>query len=205
MTRAEFHEVMEDLTAGSDVGLSARGYEVYFEMLGDLPYRVLKVAARMALCQKLYGKFPPIEMLRRISLEVAIGHDARMTAGEAWEIATRACGDCDVEVKGSVERAFRHVPPIVGIAIKRFGFKALYNLPSRAIETARAQFRDIFNGIMAQEKEQAAWTPMIHQELAAIAEEVKRGKIGHEIDRFTPTLAEAVVARRITQKVEGKS
>ena len=145
--------------------------EVYFAMLGDLPIDVLMIAAQKALLTPRWNNaFPSIDMLRSLALESMIGHDSRLTAGEAWQIATKAAWGCDIEVEGSVAKAFKDVPPIVSMAIKRFGFMALYNMPNKSIETARAQFRGIFESLLAQEKEEAMWTHEIRDGLIQLAE-----------------------------------
>lgn len=165
---ADFAKVMAVIGAGCQVHLSDEALEVYYAMLGDLPPKVLMIAGQKALLQPLYGKFPSIELLRRMAVEATAGEEVGVSPGEAWQMATRACWGCDIEVEGSVDRAFAKVPPLVRRAVEQFGFRSLYDLPGNSIETARAQFTRIYERIVAQEREQLLLPPAVRRQLAEV-------------------------------------
>jgi len=151
MTRAEFGACMAILVAATRP-MSEAQTTAYYDLLGDLPPDVLMVACKRSLLESQYPTIPPVGTIRRFAVSVMQGRAVEMTAGEAWSIATKAAGSCDIESPGSVERAFKDVPPLVWKAVETFGFMVLYNLPSNAIETARAQFTRIYDGLLANEE-----------------------------------------------------
>ena len=160
---AEFAKVMAFITGGCGKSLTDAQTEVYFAMLADLPQKALMIAAQRALLQPLYSAFPTIELLRRLAVDSMAGPEVRMTAGEAWGLALKACGACDIEIPGSVERHLGKLPELVRVAISRFGFRSLYDIPPGSMETARAQFIRIYEGLVAQEKERILLTPAIRK------------------------------------------
>jgi hypothetical protein len=168
MTHGEFVEAMAYLTAGLARGLQKESAAVYFDALHDLPAPALWVAVKRALLEHRYATFPSIAMLRDFATLAMRGEAQELPWALAWKLAITAIQRCDVEVDGSVERAFRSVPPIVRQAVEAFGFKALYNLPGAQIEAARAQFRDIYEQLAKHERRTALLPVAIQMELSAI-------------------------------------
>ena len=177
MSRAEFGSIMAYIAAGCQFPLSKEAAEVYFDLLGDLPQKALMIAAKRAVLHHVYRSFPPVALLREFGVDAMRGEVKAMTGGEAWAIATKACGSTDVDVQGSRERAFAKVPEIVKAAVDRFGFMALYNLPNNAVETARAQFVKVFDSIAERERKTDILPAAVQKEIAAMPE-ASRKKLG---------------------------
>ena len=170
MTRAEFREVMAYIEAGVRDGLKRESAEVYYGLLKDLPVEALRLAAKRALLEHRYPTFPTIAMLRDFATLAIRGEVQDLPWGQAWKVATRAIARCDVDVDGSVERAFRDVPPIVRAAVEAFGFMALYNLPPAQMETARAHFRDIYDQLADRQRRTGLLPSVTRDELRSIAD-----------------------------------
>jgi hypothetical protein len=104
-------------------------------------------------------------------------------ARRACAIERKACGNCEIEVEGSFERAFAGVRPLVRKAVEKFGFQALYNLPKNAIDTARAKFVGIYKELVELEPDGAeGWrVPVYGQKSGEILKELRKGrtKEGH--------------------------
>jgi hypothetical protein len=172
----EFAEVITWLSVaiGRPIADDATQHEarmdVYFEMLGDLPLAAFKVAARRCAAERKYQSFPSIAELREMALETTKGTTKELTGAEAFGIALKACNNTDVDVDGSRERAFAKVPPNVKAALDVFGFRAMYNLPSGAIETARAQFTKIFEAIQEREKKTQILPAAVQKQIKEIGQ-----------------------------------
>lgn len=173
-SKNDFVKIMAYITAGTQKSLSVEGINVYFDLLGDLPLEALSIAAKRAVLEHKYATFPSVAMLREFATDAKNGEVKSMTGMEAWGIAVKACGNCDIEVPGSVDRAFAKVPPMVTQAVNLFGFMAIYNLPSSAIETARAQFIKTFDSIASREQKTSLLPESIRQQLAAIGAKEER-------------------------------
>lgn len=151
LNRAEFASCMLIVEAATKP-MSHEQAKSYFELLADLPVDAFLVACKRALIESQYPTIPPIGVLRRLAVSAMQGHVVERTADEAWAIAMKAMARCDIEINGSVDRAFADCPPLVWKAVELFGFMAMYNLPDGAIETARAQFRRVYDGLVANEE-----------------------------------------------------
>lgn len=174
MTKADFLPIIAYIGAGIGKPLAAEAVQVYWDLLGDLPRNVLQLAAKRVLLSHKWATFPSVAELREAAAETMQATVSEMTAGEAWQIATRACWNCDVDIDGDVERAFASVPELVRTAIYRFGFRALYN-PGENLEVMRAQFTRIFDDLAAEQKRQALLPDSLKRQIAAI--DVRHGEL----------------------------
>ncbi len=168
MTKFEFATCTAILEAGAGKTMSKEQVEVYFDLLGDLPVEALLIACKRALLESFYPTIPPIGTLRKMAVSTMQGRISELTAAEAWGLVTKAAGKCDVDQAGSVERAFKDIPPLVWRAVQLFGFMAIYNLPSNAIETARAQFMRIYESLSANEEKLKLLPASVKEEIAQI-------------------------------------
>ena len=198
MKRDEFAEAIAWLTTAigkslvdgeSDQARAERKVRmnVYYECLGDLPIEAFRVACKRCAIERKYQSFPPIAELRELTVFAMQGAIKPMAWAEAWSIAHRACSRCDVNIPGSVEAAFADVPPLVRHAVKAFGFKALYNLPNNAVETARAQFRGVYEQLQEREQRTYLLPASLKKEIAAAGEAQKLAEL--------PTPMKAVIDR----------
>jgi hypothetical protein len=88
MTRTEFAGVMQSIAGAVGKEPSARGAEVYFDLLGDLPLPAFQAAAKRAILEHEYASFPTVAMLRRLAMEAIEATEP--TAGEAFRLACMA-------------------------------------------------------------------------------------------------------------------
>ncbi len=144
--------------------------DVYFECLGDLPLPAFQIAAKRCAIERKYQSFPPIAELRELATETKKGQVKELGGGEAFGMALRAAGRCDVDVPESVVAAFADLPANVNEAVRQFGFMALYNMPSSQVETARAQFTKIFESIVERERKTGILPAPVQAEIQAIGE-----------------------------------
>ncbi len=163
---------MAFIAEGSGFSLSRERAEVYYAMLGDLPMAALMVAAQQSLLEPNFSAFPTIEKLRRLAAETMTPEEAKISGVEAWGVAMKAIARCDIEVEGSVERAFKGVPELIRKAVERFGFRELYNLPNGGHEIARAHFIKLFESLASDVKSNALLPPSLRHEIASIQNEL---------------------------------
>lgn len=168
ISRAKFASIIAYIAGGTQQTLTDAGMEVYYDLLGDLPYEALMIAAKRAVLEHNYATFPPVAILRQFATETKKGEVTRLTGSDAWGMAMKAIARCDAESDGSIERAFVNVPEIVRVAVYSFGFRALYNLPDNGMETARAQFVKLFESIAERERKTGLLPAVVQEQIAAI-------------------------------------
>lgn len=166
MSRQEFVKVMAYLTAGSGKELAQSSLEVYFDLLGDLPYDVLAVAAKRVLLTHPWATFPSVAELREAAALTSRGEVVPLSAAEAWALAWRTAGCTDPEVDGSFARAAKGLPTIVVRAISTFGLNALC-YGKEPVGVLRAQFMKMFEQLAAREHENALLPAATRQAIEA--------------------------------------
>lgn len=158
MTKQEFASEMTWLSvaigkpiAASELETGPR-LEAYFELLGDLPFDVFRIATRRVAVAHPWATFPSIAELRQAAADTLQGNVRAMPGGEAWQLAWRAAARIDPEVEGSTTRACKDLPPLVVEAMKSFGIVALCNADPNF---ARPQFIKIFEALTERENRHA--------------------------------------------------
>lgn len=154
MTRAEFAGVMHYISLAINKPLSADSAEVYFDLLGDLPIAVLKLAAKRVCLEHRWANFPTVAELREAAAATQRGEVSALSAAEAWALAWRAIGRIDLEIDGSVERAFKGLPAVVVDALNALGIANLC-YGKEPVAVIRAQFVKAFEAIAARQKREA--------------------------------------------------
>ncbi len=165
MTLAEFTSIMAYLELGCGRPLSPKAAEVYFDLLGDLPFPVLKAAAQRVILEHPWNTFPSIAELRKASADTFQGHWTYLSPGEAWKLAWNAVCRIDPEQAGSAARACERLPPLVRKALETFG---VVQLCCAKPEFARPQFMKIYEHLSAREQRQALLPAALKREIAAI-------------------------------------
>jgi len=196
---SEFARVMALLEAGCGKKLGDAQVEVYFAMLAHVPLKTLWLAAQRALTQPLYNAFPTVELLLRMAMEIE--SPPVPTFAEAWALALRADARLlrDVRRDYIVHRGgkrylrdewndavYASLPPPVARALRCIG-------ELRNTETCRAQFRQMYEGIVTEVKV-IAMLPVEarremeqigHQRSAEVAELIPNLKDGNVIEERT--------------------
>lgn len=176
----EFARIMAVITFGCGKSLNESQAEVYYAMLGDIPAPVLLIAAQKALLQPLYSAFPTIELLRRMAMEVS--GPKMPTFEEAWKLASKANRSLRRHVLNADYRIVRGGKEMTPTEWNEEIYASLPDSVSKVLrslgelfdnEACRAQFRQMYEGVVAEEKSKAMLTPAIRNELAAV-EETKR-------------------------------
>lgn len=151
MTRDEFLQVVAYITAGSGKSLASDSIAVYYDCLGDLPFEVLKLAAKRVVLEHRWATFPTVAELREAATKTAKGELTELSPAEAWELAWGAIGRIDPEVDGSFARATKDFPALVTRAIQVFGLSSLCH-GNEPLTVVRAQFMRIFEQLASRER-----------------------------------------------------
>lgn len=182
MTLAEFSEVIQFLERSSGRVIATtptaalERTNIYYSFLGDLPIDVLRCAAEKVLLEPLYNQFPTIEALRRLATDSAA--PPAIPANEAWKLAWDAACKIDPS-NGAVYRCrdgklwsskteyqVSQLPPMVQEAVRRFG--GLNMLANTEGKFAREPFCRIYDGVVAQERQQRLLPEGLRRRIAAI-------------------------------------
>lgn len=120
----------------------------YVMALDDLTFVEIR-AAISKLC-KTAKFFPTVAEIYEAAESVKETAKGAVTldAGQAWEEAMRLVKTCHMY------KPWTFSTPEVEQAVKQFGKMELIALEESAMNTARAQFRNIYNGIISRKKEQ---------------------------------------------------
>ena len=119
----------------------------YITAMDDLTFVEVK-AALTKLCRtaKFFPTVAEIYEAAESVKQTAQG-DGQKDAGQAWEEVMRLVKTCHMY------KPWTYSTPEVEQAVKQFGKMELISLEESAMNTARAQFRNIYNGILARKKE----------------------------------------------------
>lgn len=171
MTRIEFAKVAAYVGTAVGKPLTPDGLEVYFDLLGDLDFEVLMVAARRVVLEHKYPTFPSVAELRAAAVESARGQVSEFSPAEAWALAWRVACDTDPECDGSFDRACKRAkaPPLVVEAIRTFGLNSLcYGEDPQGV--VRGQFLKVFEQLAGRDRRAALLPPQTRAALADIRE-----------------------------------
>lgn len=141
MDRLDFVEVMAMLSAGIGKPMADDQLEVYFDLLGDLPVEVLRMAAKTVLLEHRYSTIPTIAELRQLATEI-MHPELKMDAGEAIRIARLAIREYGYmrPIEGLAS-----LPPMIAEAVSRIGWVAFCDSENQ--EALRAHFTRIYDGL----------------------------------------------------------
>lgn len=169
MTRDEFAQVTAYIAIGCGKDLTTEALEVYFDLLGDLPFEVAKTAAWRVLTEHKYATFPSIAEIRAAAVDTARGQVSELSEAEAWAVAWKIAGDTDPEIPGSFHRACeRHkAVPLVVEAVRAFGLQAIC-YGQEPVGVVRGQFLKVFGQLAARDRRAALLPPGTHAALKDI-------------------------------------
>ena len=119
----------------------------YITAMDDLTFVEVK-AALTKLCRTAKF-FPTVSEIYEAaeSVKNTAQGTTELDAGQAWEEVMRLGKTCHMY------RPWTYSTPEVAQAVKQCGKMELISLEESAMNTARAQFRNIYNGILARKKE----------------------------------------------------
>ena len=120
----------------------------YTGVLSDLSFHQVR-AALFKLVRTLKYFPTPAEIIEAAEeIGRAAGDNQLPTAGEAWEEAMKLVKTCHMY------KPWMYSCPEVAKAVEQFGRESLVRLDQSEVGRARAQFRNIYNEILEQEKAQ---------------------------------------------------
>jgi hypothetical protein len=186
MTRLEFAECMAYLAAGSGKALSAESAEVYFDLLGDLPIDLLRLACKKVLIEHRYATFPTVAAIRDAASPVSL----EATPGEAWEAAKKVAARYDHEIQGpylvvrqghtkeypsQFARLTDGLPLAIVRAIEIIGVESLRTGKD---EVVRAQFLKVFSDLLERARRGDLLPAPVKEEVRALAVATQAKAIG---------------------------
>lgn len=120
---------------------------LYSEVLSDIPLPMLqKVCRKMLIEQRNIPAVADIIAAGRSLVGEVTGERVKAFA-EAWEEVQRNVKDCFVYAKPEWSTLE------IALAVQSFGYKELCELPADQMQTARAQFRRIYEDVCARTME----------------------------------------------------
>ena len=119
----------------------------YVMALDDLSF--VEIRAALSKLTKTAKFFPTVAEIYEAaeSVKNTAQGTTELDAGQAWEEVMRLVKTCHMY------KPWTYSTPEVEQAVKQFGKMELISLEESAMNTARAQFRNIYNGILARKKE----------------------------------------------------
>jgi hypothetical protein len=169
MQLTEFAEIMAFLEATSGKSPPKGAVKAYYECLKDLPLDVLQTAAKRVVMEHVWATFPSVAELRQAASETARGVINELSPAEAWGIVMRTMAKLDVAFDESHQaQILSAIPALAMQAAQAFGLMALYNLPDANLETARAQFRTIYEQLAARDRRTALLPDSLKRGIAEI-------------------------------------
>lgn len=166
MTQAEFATVIGYISLAIGKPLAPDAQKVYYDLLGDLPFDVLQIAAKRAVLEHPWATFPSVAELRQAAVLTQRGEIKALSAGEAWEMAWDAIGNIDPEIPTSLTKAMGKLPPTVAAAVKAMGVPALC-YGKEPVTVVRGQFMKVFSEISEREARTALLPQATKQAIAA--------------------------------------
>lgn len=166
MTRDEFVKAMAYLTAGCGKSLEKVSLQVYFDLLGDLEFDTLLVAAKRVLLKHRFPTFPTVAELREAAVLTRNAEVTALAPAEAWALAWRAVASTDPEIDGSFARATAKLPPLIVKAIEVFGLQSLC-YGGEPVTVIRAQFMKIYEQLGERVRQEELLPPATRRAIAA--------------------------------------
>ena len=175
MEKLEFAKALTFISAGIGKPVAKETIEVYFKILGDLPYDAFLAGCESVLVNHVWNSFPSIAELRQATLAVMTVN--QLTAGEAFAMATTAAARIDMDIVGpyrvksgdgwkeyssQAEAVLDSLPSPVAKAMRTFG---LHEICDRSTPSSivRAQFTRVFEQLVEREKSAALLPPSVRE------------------------------------------
>lgn len=183
MTRPDFKRCMDYVSHAIQKWPGDETLEVYFDLLGDLGYDVLRAACKRVVLEHKWATFPTVAELREAAVEVQAGDFARMPAQAAWSLACRAVEQIDLEFVGEfvvfekgqrvsfanvIDYALAKLPPSVAATLRSFGVGRLLS-HADPIGVLQAQFCQTYNELLTAAKRGALLPLSVRNEIASVA------------------------------------
>lgn len=139
---------MREIYPRADFIPTQDAFNIWFELLKDLPYEVANAAVQQHM---LTNKFAPtIAEIREQAANVVNG--PQKDAGQAWADVKKAVNNFGYY---NPAKGLASLDPLTRQAAERFGFRELCDMQIDDNNIARAQFIRIYNDLANREREDA--------------------------------------------------
>jgi len=125
--------------------LTSEGLALYIPVLDPLTYDQVSMAMKALLRKAVFFPKPAEIINQAMKLHAQMTHSEKPDPGEAWGEAVRFSRAVGPYCRN---QRFNWSCPEVERAVDIFGRKALWELPSDGVNTARAQFMKIYSSII---------------------------------------------------------
>lgn len=155
--------------------------EAFYELLGDLPIEVFRLAVRRVALSHRWATFPNSAELRQAAADVIQGNAPGITAAEAWQLAYSAACKLNPELNGpycargkdgqmklfgsQFEWLTDGMPAIVVEAWRCFGVSVLCNADPNFAQT---QFTKIFDSLVQRDNVRALIPEQLRREIESV-------------------------------------
>jgi hypothetical protein len=150
MTRLEFAPIMATLSAAAGRGMPEDQAEIYRELLGDLPVRMILAAIRRCVAESRYPGFPPVGAIRAAAADLR--HAGAPPWPEAWQLACDAAGRYGLSRERQALAALDQIHVQLARAVRAIGWQALCDAACGDLDTLRAQFRDAYSTLSERDE-----------------------------------------------------
>jgi hypothetical protein len=181
MTHPEFAKIMAYIEVALGKPFTKEMAEVYFDLLGDLPYEVMQTAAKRVILEHRWANFPTVAELREAAALTMQGRVSDLSPAEAGAQAWKATGKMDPEQEGSVDRILQGVSPLVREAMVAFGINDLC-YGKEPVGVIRGQFLKIYEQLASRDRRTALLPVAVQQAIEQQQPEILKmlENIGHE-------------------------
>lgn len=168
------------LSAATNRKIPADTNDVYFDLLGDIPYETLKGACKRALQEQRDTWLPSIGLIRSFASEAACG--LLPTWADEWDHVRKLVRTCGYMRKADAMRA---MSPLTQQAVKGVGWDAICD--SENISIQAAQFRMAYEAAAKREADMRRISPELRPAITdgpSVTPKIHRGEISDEIKRL---------------------
>jgi hypothetical protein len=178
--REGFAQAMALVSAGVGIEVTKLQAEVYYELLGDIPMDVFRLAAKRAVLEHRYHTLPPVGLLRELAVEIM--EPRELEADEAWARLRGAMSKiCYTMGAEQVREIKATVPALARQVADRIGWNQIRDGKP---EVVRGQFLRLYDSARAKVKRAELLPPKLAAEIQtvarhlAITEEKNVGRLG---------------------------
>lgn len=163
--REAFAGAMALVSAGVGIEFTKLQAEVYYELLGDIPADVMRLAAKRAVLEHRYHTLPSVGLLRELAVEIMAPRE--LTADEAWQRVRGALSRICYTMSAEQIREIKETVPLVAREVaERMGWA---NLGSGKPEVVRGQFLKLYDKRSAERKRVDLLPPKLGAEIEQVA------------------------------------
>lgn len=182
MNKGEFAGCMAYLAATLNQSISEERSKQFYNLLGDLPLDVLRIACKRVVLEHPWPTFPSVAEIRQAASETILGQVAELPPAEAWRLASQAMAKIDCEIAGpymarnregvmtqfpsQTAAVMANLPPLVRKTVSAYGVRA-WTQGREPIGVIRGQFLRMFEQNVAQFKRLALMPPALQKEIEA--------------------------------------